>query len=41
MRNKHIITADIECKCPFDGCGKTFYKKIKIIYILLNREEIR
>jgi len=40
MRNNHTIIMNMECKCPFDACGKTFYKRITVNYMTNQRGDV-
>jgi len=32
MKTKHIIETAIECRCPFENCGKQFRRNIVVTY---------
>ena len=40
MINKHRFKIDFDVKCPFDGCGKTFIRKLTVEYVTNQRGDI-
>lgn len=40
MRNKHSFKQELEIKCPFDNCGKTFFKTVTIEYVTNQRGDV-
>lgn len=32
MRNKHTFGTTVDCRCPFEGCGKEFRRKVNVTY---------
>ena len=40
MRNKHIFKEEIECRCPKQACGDTFYKTTTVEYTTNQRGDV-
>jgi len=40
MKNKHEFEAEVELRCPFQACGKTFTRKIHIEYVTNQRGDV-
>ena len=40
MRNKHVFKTVIDCKCPFEACGKRFFKNITVEYATNQRGDV-
>ena len=40
MRNEHIIRKNIEIKCPWEDCGKTFFKTVTLYFVTNQRGDV-
>ena len=40
MRNKHKFTAEVDTKCPFDNCGKSFVKTVTVEFETNQRGDV-
>ena len=40
MRNKNSFKQELMIKCPFDNCGKTFFKTVTIDYVTNQRGDV-
>lgn len=40
MRNKHRFTDEIDIKCPYDNCGKSFSRSITVEYETNQRGDV-
>ena len=40
MRNKHVFSAIIEIRCPYENCGKEITKTVKVSYVTNQRGDV-
>ena len=40
MRNDHTFDVAIECRCPYDNCGKTFTKDVTVKYVTNQKGDV-